>query len=974
MRTKLTTALGTTCALLILQIDARAADPPSPSNAPLEEVLITGSRVKRTDSFDYPVPVAVVSGASINESGYTQLGDALNNLPQALASTGAQNSSASLFNSGQQRINLRGIANSRTLVLVDGRRHLTGDFQTNAVDLNSIPSTMIDRVEAISGGASAVYGSEAIAGVVNIILKHDLQGLVLDLQGGQTQESDGAEWKTSASWGTHFADDRGNFLLGAEWGKVQPIWQKDRDWAFPGIRRNTVVSPQDVLPASRSNTMPTATFQYVLPMGAAPRSVSIALDRSQLNVQTADCSPATVRPTCQDPWLFWGATYNALQGEVNRSTARAYSDYAVTDNLKAFADFTFARVNGIGLFQPAFSNASGPPGTMPVAFRGDNAFMQGNTPLAAQMRAQWAAAGLAFTQTASANVGKFWEEFGRRDSQIVRQSYRLVSGIEGGFELFNREVTYDAYGQYSELDGYAKAFNVPNVARVQQATDAVSLGGQIVCRDAAARAAGCVPWDLINGPSAEAVAWANGEARSNGVARQKILGTNFSTSLFELPAGPLGFAIGAEYREEQSDQVQDDLSASGQLFYNAIGRTKGEFDITEAYTELVIPLLKDKFLAHRLTIEGAERVGNYSSVGSTNQWRVGLQWSPVRDLSFRGSKSIAVRAPNIAELFGPQGQNFTTLATDPCDAGQINTAKSPELLAARQRNCAAAIDNYNSSTFISNFGPNRSSLSLREGGNPNLDEEAADTWTAGFVFQPRFLEGFSFSADYWDIKVDNAVATIPINTLITALCYESSLDVSANRFCDLITRDRSTGAVSLVELTNQNVQSIATTGIDLAVSIAHEFPAIGLLRFRADGTKLKKWDLQGSPSDPVQSYAGVLPGPFVATPKYKVGGTLGWSRNKLSAQWESHYLSSMAVSQTESPTSRIPFYTGNYWTHDFNASYAWSDTVKFRLGIVNVTDEEPPAVPEVGNGTGVAASAFDNRGRWYFLGGSYSFQ
>ncbi|HEU4624376.1 MAG TPA: TonB-dependent receptor [Steroidobacteraceae bacterium] len=940
--------------------------------ADLEEVLITGSRVKRPDGFDYPVPVAVVSGDALTNSGYTQLGDALNNLPQALASTGNQNTSASLFNSGQQRINLRGVGNSRTLVLVDGRRHLTGDFQTNAVDLNSIPSTMIERIEAISGGASAVYGSEAIAGVVNIILKKDLQGFVFDLQGGQTQENDGEEWKGSVAYGTRFADDRGSFLIGAEYGRINPIWQVDRDWAFPGTRRNSTVSPQTVLPASRSNTMPTATFQFVLPMGVPARSVSVALDHSAINLESPACATATVAPTCQDPWLFYTATYNALQGETKRATARTYADFKLTDNIKAFADFTFARVDGIGLFQPSFSSAAG-GGTLPVDFHGDNGFMAGNTALAEQMRQQWAAAGLAFTQGAIARVGKFWEEFGRRDSEILRQSYRLVSGIEGGFELLGRSVTYDAYGQYSELDGFAKAFNVPYIARVQQATDAVLLNGQVVCRDAAARAAGCVPWDLINGPSAEAVAWANADARSNGVARQQIVATNFSTDLFQLPAGGLGFAVGAEYRKEQSDQIQDDVSASGQLFYNAIGRTKGEYDITEGYAELVIPLLRDKLFAHRLSIEGAERVGHYSTVGTVNQWRVGLQWAPIQDLSFRGSKSVAVRAPNIAELFGPEGQNFTTAATDPCDNAQVAAiAGDAARRATRVANCAAAIPNYDPATFVSNFGPGRPSLALLEGGNPNLSEESAKTWTVGLVFQPRFFTGLNASIDYWDIDVDDAVSTIPINTLITNLCYDSPEAPSSNRFCDLIHRDGS-GAVTLVERTNQNVQSIQTSGIDLALSIAHDFGRVGAFQFRADGTKIVKWDLQGVPGGATTHYVGTLTAPFTATPKYKVGGTLAWSLRKVTAQWESHYLSSMAVSEVDPVSSRAPFFTGNYWEHDLHARYRFSDQLQLRLGVVNVTNEHPPLIPEVGNATGTNTSAYDNRGRWYFVGGSYAF-
>jgi iron complex outermembrane recepter protein len=207
----------------------RAAD--APDNTKVPEVVVTGSRIRR-ETFDYPVPVAVIGGDDIRQGGYTVLGDALANLPQALATTGIQNTSGTLFNAGESRVNLRGLGTARTLVLVDGRRHVTGDFQTSAVDLNVIPSSMVERVEAISGGASAVYGSEAIAGVVNIILRKSYQGLLLDVQGGETQKNDGGEWKASAGYGFNFSSNRGHFLVGAEFGKVDAIMQVDRDWAY----------------------------------------------------------------------------------------------------------------------------------------------------------------------------------------------------------------------------------------------------------------------------------------------------------------------------------------------------------------------------------------------------------------------------------------------------------------------------------------------------------------------------------------------------------------------------------------------------------------------------------------------------------------------------------------------------------------------------------------------------------------------
>jgi iron complex outermembrane receptor protein len=966
----------------VINVHAQESDPPKEGAAqsePIQEVLITGSRLRRDSGFDYPVPVAVISGQTISDSGFTVLGDALTNLPQALNTTNIQNTSGTLFNAGQSRVDLRALSSARTLVLVDGRRHLTGDFRTSAVDLNMIPASMIDEIEAISGGASAVYGSEAIAGVVNIKLRKEFRGLELDFLGGSTSESDGEEWKISGIYGTEWADGRGSLMFGGEWGQAKPIYQRDRDWAFPGIRRNTAVNPQTVIPASRSNVMPTATFQFLVPMGSPAASSSISLDRSAVTANSADCRLATVAPTCQDSHLFYTAFFNVLQGELERQSWRTYVDFDLTDNVKLFGDITYASGDGYAFFQPAFSNAAG-GGTLPVFITGDNAFLNGPGALAASLRTQWTATGLALTNATRAQIGKFWGEFGGRDTQVFRESYRAITGIEGGFNLFGRDVSYDFYGQYSELDGFALAYNVPNISRVQQSVDAVNIGGEIVCRDATARANGCVAWDLINGPSPEAVAWANANARSDGLASQTVVATNFSTDLFELPAGALAVATGAEYRKEKSDQIQDQLSASGALFYNAIGRTRGEYDLSEAYVEIGVPLLKELPLIHNLRVELAGRTGDYSTVGGVDQWRVLGEWAPFRDLRFRASQAVSVRAPNITELFSPQGRNFTTAANDPCDRAQVAAiAANPAQQAIRIANCAAVIPGYSADPmtgFVSNFGTGRPSLPLLQGGNPDLGEEAADTFTVGMIVQPRWVEGLQLSTDYWKIEVDDAVNLIPINTLLTNLCYDVDQDPTSNRFCDLIVRDPTgalsgtVGGVSEVILTQQNVQSIETSGIDVALAYDHDFGNIGRFQFKTEATKVIRWDLQGVPGGPVTHFAGILTGPI---PEYKVNAAVGWSFRNFSFQFQSRYQSSMGVSEVEPVTSRDPFYTGNYWEHDLRGSYRFTDNFVVRGGIINLTDEHPPFVPEAGNGTGTASSTYDNRGSWFYVGGNYTF-
>ncbi len=948
------------------------------SNTTFDEIVVTGSRIKRADEFDAPIPLTVVSSDAVQDAGSTILGDVLGNLPQVLVGMSVQNSSTTLFNTGQSRVDLRGLGSARTLLLVDGRRHLTGDFRTSSVDLNLIPSTMIDRVEVISGGASAVYGSEAISGVVNVLLKKNLDGATIDVQAGITAEGDGAEYKAAAGYGFAFAEDRGSVVLGAEIGSVHPIYQIDRDWAYPGVRRDTTQTPQPIIPQSRSNTAATATFQFT-----SNASSSIAPDRSSLNVNSAACRTTTVSPSCQDPWLIYTAQYNALQSELDRRALRAYADFDVTDRLKVFVDTSYAEVEGLGIFVPSFSNAGG-GGTMPVQIRGDYAYLSGS-PLGSQLTAQWLAALPAgtttLTRTNTAFVGKIWEEFGMRNSETYRASYRLVGGVEGSFDLLGRDVDWSFSTQYSRLIGHVIGQGTPYVQRVQQAVDAVLISGQIVCNDPAARALGCQPWDLLNGPSPAAVAWANAESRTDGVASQTAFALNANSSVFELPAGPLKAAVGGEYREEKSDQIQDPLSASNALFYNVIGRTKGQYHLREAYAETVAPLLRDLPFAHRLNFEAAGRVGNYSSVGGVDQWRLQLSWAPTEDVTFRGSKSVAVRAANITELYAPQGRNFTSTANDPCDRAQVaGIASDPARQAIRIANCSAAIPGYNSATFVSNIGPGRASLPLLQGGNPDLSEETADTLTIGAVVRPRVLEHFTVSLDYWKIKLSDAINTIPINTLLTNLCYDAPQPIGNNRFCQLIRRDPTgtttasvVGGVAEVILTNQNVQGIETSGYDLAIQYAYDFGNLGTAQLRLDGTKVVRWDLIGIPGGPVTHYAGTLTGVNGAVPKYKANGTLGWARGNLTLQWQSRFQDSYAVSEVLLPTALSPFYTGQYFEHDLRGSYRVMDGLTVRLGINNLSNEHPPIIPEVGGATSSQTSTYDNRGRWYYAGVNYEF-
>ncbi|WP_374472355.1 TonB-dependent receptor domain-containing protein [Phenylobacterium sp.] len=980
MRNKLRTALlGTSAAASLMTLPTFVH---AQEDVGVEEIVVTGSRIRR-DTFSTPQPLSVVTSEAIRASGNVAIGDVLLEQPNINPATNQQNSSGTLFLAGQTRADIRGIGPTRTLVLMDGRRLPFSDASSPGVDLNTIPSLMVERIETIAGGASAVYGSEAISGVVNFIMKKEQDGLEVDIQGGISQEGDGEEFRLGFNWGGKYLDDRLNVLIGGEYASQDIIMQKDRDELFPGVRRDTRVTPQPIITASRANTSPYATFQLLGGALGTARAVTLDVrDPTQVVRLSAACSTPTVQPDCQDEALFYSTIYNTLQAKSNRTILRTYVDYALTDSIKAFADVSYVKGSGYGIFQPAFSTAAG-GGTMPVVLRGDNAFLAANNPTAAALRAEWLAAGKTFTQTSTAQVGKFWQEFGGRNVKTEREQIKLLAGFEGDFEVLGRGVSWDVYGQYSELDGSTISYGQPNISRVQQATDAVLVNGQIVCRDVNARAAGCVPWNLINGASREAVLWANGVSNTDQRIEQSIAGANISFDVIELPAGPIGFAAGLEAREEKSSFEQDPLGASGALYINPIGTREGSFDVVEGFAEVRIPLLRDMFLADELSVELAGRRSNYSTIGLGNQWRAVVNWSPIKDIRFRASEATAIRAPNIVELYSPQSVNFTTTAVDPCDRSAFAGATAAQQ-AARRITCAAAIPNYNPATFESNFGPGRPSLQLLQGGNPELNEERAHTYQYGVVIQPRWVPNLQISVDYFKYNIRGQVGTIPINTLFQALCYDSSVAYASNPYCAQISRDPTgtgisgrVGGVNQVTLINQNVATVKVEGYDYSIAYGLRTSEMfdrdyGDISLRLDATWMYQFALQGLPG---QSYTQLANTINNATPEWKGNFSARWSYNDVSLTWSTIYFGSMIANNAFQPNQLERYKTGDYFRHDVRGSYRVNDDVTVRAGVINLFDKYPPQIPDnsISTGTGTGASQYDNRGRFFFVGANMTF-
>jgi len=386
--------------------------------------------------------------------------------------------------------------------------------------------------------------------------------------------------------------------------------------------------------------------------------------------------------------------------------------------------------------------------------------------------------------------------------------------------------------------------------------------------------------------------------------------------------------------------------------------------------------------AEELTLELAARAADYSTIHGTDQYRINLTWSPIEDITFRATESTAVRAPNIVELFAPQSRNFTNAAIDPCDKDVFRGATAAQQ-AARRVTCAAAIPGYNPLTFISNFGAGRSSLPLLQGGNPDLGPETAHTYQYGVVIKPRWVPNLQISVDYFKYNLTDAVGTVPINTVLGALCHDdATTSYASNPFCAQIRRDATgtnggavVGGVTEVVLVNQNVASTKVEGYDYAVSYGFQTEDLfgkdyGDIAMRVDATWMYQFAQQGLPGQAFTQFANTITN---ATPEWKGNASIRWTYDKISLGWSTLYFGSMIASQVQQAGVLDPYKTGDYFRHDLRATYKLNDDVTFRAGVVNVFDKNPPRLPETLTGTGTGSSQYDNAGRYFFVGANMNF-
>ena len=805
--------LNCAAVLAIVPVQAHAqtadqADTTSAAQASTSDIVVTGSRIVR-DGYSAPTPVNVLGAADILAQRPSNIANLVNTLPSVAGGTlTSANSSANVSSAtaGLASVNLRGLGVGRTLVLIDGRRTPASTF-SGVVDLNTIPQELVQRVEVVTGGASAQYGSDAVGGVVNFILDDKFKGLKLGADTGITTYGDGHNYRFTGTAGLSLMDDRLHILVSGEYFHQDGIDEVPRSWNNRGhaLYLNPAYTATNGAPEYLVGSGVGATTTEGGLINSGPlRGTYFAGDgvTGQFNYGTTNSTSA--------PWIVGGDWRRSMEGLAGTMGLQPTEErigvfnhiaFDVTPDVQLYGQFSWNRYEGQG-----FAGMYGD--VMTIA--GDNAYLLTQYP---QVAAAMQANGL---NSIDINLNRAGRPVWGTDNS--RQLFRYLAGVKGKFSLFGRPWSWDAYYQKGVAKTHEQTTNNANVARLDLATDAVLSNGQIVCRSTLTDPAnGCIPMDRLGttgGPSAAALAYIFGPEQPwrRQTIKQDLVAASMSGQLFDLPGGPAAIALGVEWRKDQDHSRVGATTSSGWELAN-YKPNNGEITVKEGFLEVALPLFTG------FNLDAAGRYTDYSTSGSVQTWKVGSTYSPIDDIRFRAAYSHDIRAPNMQELFLVGGFLHT---------GVVLPANSPSP------------------------GPNNDVARITSG-NSSLKPEKANTLTAGVVVTPRFLPGFSASFDYYDIKLKGAIGAVSAQQTVD-FCYSG-----LSEFCNNLIF--SGNILTTVLQQPVNFASQHTRGFDIEASYSTPLSAIsanlpGNFRIHAAATHFIK-NVVDNRVFPV-NYAGVI--------------------------------------------------------------------------------------------------------------------
>jgi len=953
-----------------------------------QRVEVTGSRMLSPNAAS-PSPLQVITAQEIAASGVVNIQDLLSlNPTTGQAAFSRTNSNFDAQNSGVATIDLRNLGTARTLVLVNGRRVVAGVPGYSAVDLNAIPVDFIERIELLTGGASSTYGSDAVAGVVNIILKKNFEGLAVDLSAGASEQGDDAKRKVSLTWGSNMAGGKGQVMVHLGYTGQGSVYARDR--AGTGVDNIS-------LAALTGAVQDLFTFQTPFYSSAAPQGRIFLSPGNNPNPSvTFDANGNVI------PWSTNGPAgdgvgaagfnrqaYRAIAVPTQRYLLGSKGDYELAPGHSAFMEATWSSSRSQTAVEPFALQASHQDsGIYPGTNRVPADFLVNGALVANPM----IPAGIYGLLTPDPVDGvRYYDftrrlsEFGGRDNDSQQDMFRAVTGVRGTVaQTWDYEV-FGGYGQSKRAQTAGGQFNALNF---RNALEAIPDGnGGAMCRDADARAQGCVPVSVFgfNSITPDALRYLIAPSLLSTLTTQKLFGASLSGEPMALPSGPLGLAAGFEYRKEYSLSEADPLTQAGLNGSNKSPRTEGSFDVKEIYAEVRVPLLKDEPLAKALGITAAVRGGDYSTVGSTVSWNAGFEWSVNSEIKVRATRALSTRAPNIIELYAPPLQTFPSVS-DPC-VGVTATSTTPQSAPCRADPGVAANIAANGS-FVQTQA-DRQGTSGFDRGNPNLDAEEGRSSTLGLIYTPRdipVLEKFSFTADYFEIKIDKAIVSTPRQFLLNQ-CYGG--DPS---FCQFVTRNQtaiganSAGFLRLVDSASTNSGGLGTSGWDWTVNFADRVGP-GRLNGRLSWTHLLTGYAMALPGAPKDRFAGE-----VGAPKDKGSLALGYSFGPWSINTQVSFIGAAAVDDqilatlclddptvcaVAPPAGSVKFPPKTY--ADLQLSFK-QGKVQYYVGIDNVFATKPPRIDTnnalgIGSyqgmfstGTGTVGDVYDPIGRRYYVG------
>ena len=902
---------------------------PAAEQTPLADIVVTGSRIRR-DPLSQDAPIIFVDEEDIAKTGLTNVNDVLQRLPSSGGGLNAKfNNSGNLGNppdgggvgAGAAEIDLRYLGSRRVLVLLDGLRYVNGASASGvpgSTDLNSIPASSIERIEVLQDGASAIYGSDAIAGVVNIITKRRQRGIEAVAQVGQYDEGDGRTQNYEISWGNGDAG-RAEVVIGANYVKQEPVWAGDRALsAFPEPYFTSCV-------ATCSSFTPNGRYTGSIFLGGNATLIAPVIGRAP--------TPADFRAFNSPADRFNFQPFNYLQTPLERIGGFANLRYEVSPdvnfsvkgivnrresrNQAAPLPFGIGPTSGL---TPALSNivvdATNPFNPFGVDLGGSN-------------------------NNVGAIFRRFVEGGPRRFHQTVDTVY-LSATLDGRFNMGGRSWFWDVNAVHGGNEARQDMFGNIHAGRLQQA-----LGPISECTGP------CVPFNLFGGEGSITpgmMDFVMFEQNDSSEQRMTDFTANLSGSLFDLPGGPLGIAVGVETRKLSGRFDPDPVVTAGFSSDIPAQPTSGSYNVREGYMEVNAPLLADVPFVNLLELEGAVRFSDYSTSGSTTTFKAGANWKPIRDLRLRGTFAEGFRAPSIGELFGTQSR-FDEVLNDPCSSHPGNAAprrfdNDTEIRAA----CIAAGVPADGSYQQAN-----AQISVTVGGNENLAPETSKSWVLGGVYSPGWLPRFSIETNWYKIEVEGAIQTIPRATTVT-----NCLLTGDPATCSLVTRVG--GVLTEVEGFLQNIAAIETKGIDVNLAYRGVETPMGRFGFTWNNTFLRNYDvlIPGAAGIERLSREGTQVGsPAMAFPKHKSVGIVDFDRGMFGATVIGRYVSKLRESDGNVMDSVL------YTDAQVRISNLFQDRIGLAFGVNNLFDVKTPGCFTC-ESNNFAQSAYDIPGRFLY--------